>query len=252
MTINTIYNFKAAVNDYARPNRYAVSLPIKIVDWTQLKDPRRVALNCNAVSWPARNIGTIDDRIAGPLVKMPYDRIYSPVTMSFYADAELREWEVFNVWMDNITQKQFRDTDTDNITRSKYMEYYNLFVTDVEIAQVDMIGKKTRIMTLKDAYPIAISEIGMAYDSSDQVSTFNITLTYKYFETTEGIFNISSLVEGVPSALFGFVRSALGFTSPAAYSDLITEKSLMKDGQSNDILGTSSVNKDGNLRSIFF
>jgi len=248
MSINTIYNFKAAVNDYARPNRYAVSLPIKIVDWDKLKDPRKVALNCNSVTWPARNIGTIDDRITGPLVKVPYDRIYQPVTMSFYLDAEMREWEVFNTWMNNITEKQIDSRNSDDIQdgippqiiKSKYMEYYSRFTTDIEIAQVDMVGKKTRIVTLKEAYPISISEIGMAYESSDTISTFNVSLTYKYFESREGLFNLSTAFESLPSELFGFVKNSLGIHGNTQYDDLITRKL---------IAGASSINKEGTSQS---
>ena len=205
MSLKTVYSMKAALIDYARPNRYEVEIlppDLPNLDLGKHKDLRKIMLNCNAAEIPGRILGVGESRVGGPIRRLPYDRIYNPVTLGFYSDVELQEWNFFNSWMDGISEKSIKqETDASNFAQTpsynqtRYFEYYNNYIGQVSIGQLDMLSTQSRVIKLVEAYPVNISAISYSYESGDAVQTFNVTFQFREFKVEEGLLSLSTLTD---------------------------------------------------------
>ena len=195
MSIRTIWSMKAASLNFARQNRYEIEIiPPSGINLGDHKDMRKINFNCNAAEIPGRILAVAESRTAGPIRSQPYDRIYNPVTMGFYADENLAEWYFFNDWMDKISEKSKNRYSQDlsvvinedvgigeTPKKTRNFEYYNDFIGQVTIGQLDMISSQTKMVKLVEAYPVNISPIMYGYDNSDAIQTFNVTFQFREY-----------------------------------------------------------------------
>lgn len=224
MSIKSIYSMKVASIDMARPNRYEVEiLPPASLDLSAEKDIRKISLNCNSAEIPGRILGLSDIRNAGgPIRRLPYDRIYNPVNVGFYADSELQEWNFFNSWMDLISEKKktsntkstseavsdiFNSNPDTTENNTRYFEYYNNYIGQITIAQLNMVSLSTKLVTLIEAYPVNLSAVAYAYENGDAVQTFNVSFQFREYTVKDGIFSIANLTENLPGKFLDLVKS---------------------------------------------
>jgi hypothetical protein len=189
----------------ARTNRYQVEF---MVPGGNSDDTQLALLFCESTSLPGINIATQAHRVFGENRELPYERMYDPITLSFYVDADLKVKKLFDMWMSKIV----------NPTRRTF-SYYNDYVTDMTIKSVAMGGKLTEtseavavsawtengidqfqpiihkkavneedvtpyVVTLHECYPKTISSIQLDAAGRD-IMKLSVTFQYKWWDTAD-------------------------------------------------------------------
>lgn len=180
----------------ARTNRYDVVIPFPVSTTTSFRGAAEVAtLFCDQATLPGINISTTPHRIFGEVREMPYEKIYDPVTFSFYVDAELKIRTAFDKWMALIV---------DPFTRT--LGYYNEYVRDIDIYVRNVDDSVPYKITLFEAYPKTVNSITLDAGGKE-VMKMTVTMQYKYWYS----YNIPISQASMSSSL----RTVAGSTAPA-------------------------------------
>ena len=203
--MTNINSLISTINEYARPNRFQVSIfpPNVLINGSLDKlgyfedllksfndtvasyltgeqdygDQRAINLSCSAISMPGMSYATKDMRTgSGPLTKVPYDKIFEPITATFYLDIEYNNRRMFLDWMEIINSPEGT-----KVSNSNHYEFYENYIGGMYIEQMDMNGLPSHVIYLEEMYPTAIGEVALGYENGDAVSTFTVTFTYRDF-----------------------------------------------------------------------
>ena len=189
---NFISKFK---NGIARPNRFRVEfmLPSGVVGGagilgvnptsrTGAIQQSERALNKNGLisilshttMLPARELQLIGASAGGGSypAAVPFGVSYQPITVSFYTDAHYSTREYFDIWQNAVFN-----------VKSRTINYYNEYTSDVRIHALDREGNTTYSITLKEAYPNSISECDLSFSSVDTLQTVTVSFSYKYWHS---------------------------------------------------------------------
>jgi hypothetical protein len=174
---------------------------------------RNVAMMCNKITLPSRDVNTKSHITYGPKREMPYAYSYTgTVEATFYGDKYLRQRAFFEEW-----QKLIFDNNSHN------MRYYNDYVGEMDILQLgafDSEHDRDRIVygvRLYEVYPQTLGSIEYGYDATDQIVNVPITLNFRSWRNltidqignaTVGS-NIGKVPEIVPSKDFGIFGGIL-------------------------------------------
>lgn len=103
---------------------------------------------------------------------MPYEKMFEPVTMTFYVDKEMKVKLFFDEWLSNI-QNPFTRT----------FAYYEDYISNIDVIVYDTQLNSRYKVSMYEAYPKSISAIQMDYNNKD-VMRIQVTFQYKYWRTT--------------------------------------------------------------------
>ena len=191
---------------------------------------RNVAMMCNKITLPSRDVNTKDHMVYGPRRIMPYAYSYSgEINATFYGDKYLRQRAFFEEW-----QKLIFDNNSHN------MKYYNDYVGEMDILQLgafDSEHDRDRIVygvRLYEVYPQTLGSIEYGYDATDQIVQVPITLNFRYWRnlTLDQIgnatigSNIGKVPEIVPSkdyGIFGGILNKLPAPLKRAGRDVVNQ-----------------------------
>ena len=170
---NTVQSIQSRALSYARPTRYKVELHIPAAvprgDWHDFS----IMESCSATMLPGKSVATMDKRQASPnIMKLPYDVIYDDVKLTFQVTDQMAEHNAMQAWLDYIY-----NANTNSFAFPK--SYYS----DISIIQLDTAMEKIKTVKLIEAYPVAMSEIGLSYDASNTISTFDVNFAYRSWQT---------------------------------------------------------------------
>ena len=191
ITDMSIYGFLARFKrGIARPNRYRVEffLPSGIpqsvagtvgVNSDALHENIRqrqnefnsdgsINVKCHSATFPQRSLMTYEHKQNSAPFRLPYTSTYDPVTFSFYADSDLDTRDYFDIWQACVMN-----------FGSNTVNFYDEYVSDVHIWQVDLYGNDTYGVQLIEAYPMNIGSFDVSYSNNDSYQTTSVTLAYK-------------------------------------------------------------------------
>lgn len=177
--MGTISDFKSSFNkDLARPSRFDVTIPVPIVLLPYLGDSRNLTFRCESTEIPGKSLATTERKIgSSPVEKMPYMTNYGEITMEFMVDDDMAQRNFFEAWMEVI-----------NPTTSYNFKFKSDYVVDIDINQYSVNNEKSYIVTLKDAFPIAINQMDLNWQS-DNYHKLSVQFAY-----TEWMNNTSSAI----------------------------------------------------------
>jgi hypothetical protein len=170
--MTSLNKFIANVKDgMATTSHFTVSLtlPSKISK-IQGVNIEKVLLFCDQTPLPGTSLGTAQVRSYGEFREVPYERLYEPITLSFYVDADMTVKYLFDKWMGLVQSEISRDFSysTDYLTNT------------VKIIVQNMEGDSVYACTLFKCYPKAIAPIQLDYAGKD-VMKLSVTLMYQYY-----------------------------------------------------------------------
>ena len=205
----------------ARNNRYAVSFHGNGVAGFNGDNLRSALLFCDSAQLPGQSYATIANRSFGELRETPYDRLYEPITLSFYVDREMQVKYLFDRWMDKIANPATR----------KY-NYYDDYICNIAISVFDNYAEstpgsridkplrweeknnETYVVVLHEAYPKTVSAVQLDQANKD-VMKVTVTFQYKYWlSEPQEVYNqalgspISPSIQRVYSESFGSFQRA--------------------------------------------
>jgi len=168
-----INDFKAKLaGGGARANQFKVTMPFPGYASVggEIED---LAFLCKATVIPAMNIGNIDVPFRGRNIKIAGDRTIDAWSVTVYNDTNFRLRNAFERWQNGINNM------TDNEGLTNPVDYQ----VDAFVDHLDRNGNTIKSYTLRGAYPTAVAEIGLDYETTDAIETFGVTFQYQYFES---------------------------------------------------------------------
>lgn len=172
-------DFKEALNDICRPNRFAVRFSGIDSAAMDVSFNEEDYFFVKAASIPGKTMGEVDLNWNGYKYKIAGDPSFNDVTVTFYNEIPKggtdSSHDKFLTWLNRIS------ADEENI-RTIHSEYK----CSVHIMQLDGEGEVLKTYTLEHAHPKDVSEIALSMDSTDSVEEFNVVFSYSYFTWGDG------------------------------------------------------------------
>lgn len=155
----------------ARPNQFLVTLTWPAVIGVGASDD---SLLVTAAALPASNVNPTVVAYRGREVKMAGERIFDPWTVTIINDTSMKLRQNFERWSNLMND---RVTNGGLLTPALYQ-------CDLECSQLDRNDTTLRKYTLRNAFPITVSEIPLGYGQNDVISEFTVTFQYSHFDVT--------------------------------------------------------------------
>lgn len=136
------------------------------------------SLRCEASELPGKTIATSDDVAFGPTKKFAYETVYTDVNLQIIASEDMRERQVFELWMDRTVTNTSKDFST---YTGGLIKYYDSYASGrVTLNQINDAGKVIAKYTLYNAFPIQLSPMNLSWEETNTYQRFTTTITYRY------------------------------------------------------------------------
>jgi len=136
---------------------------------------RYLALQCDTAELPGKTLQTADIKIYGPTYKIPYQKQYNDISLSFICTNDFYERKLFDTWIDAIMPGS-----TNNLRYAKDDE--TRYMTNIQILQYDDFIKQIYSVKLLDAFPIGVAAQPLAW-SDDGYHRLTVQFSYQKYET---------------------------------------------------------------------
>lgn len=177
-------------NGLARPNRFLVTiLPPSSLGFSQ-DAGRQLQFACEGASIPGATIETHDYRSYDMPVKVPGQKTFENVDLSFRTDRDFTELRFFKRWIDEIY-----DPNTGDVA------YFDEIKGKVVISVLDNSGISRLKVELKDSYPISMSPVELNWGSNDEYVKLQVSFVYRYLEMESDNTSYSSISSTAPTSL---------------------------------------------------
>ena len=133
---------------------------------------------------PARTIGSILVPFRGRQLKVSGDTSYEDWSIMITNDNNFAVRNAFERWQEAINGAVTNVSGLGTNAAS-----FNTYVADLEIEQIGRDGAVIKRYVMKGAWPTTVDAIEVAYDSTDTIEEFGVTLCYQWWEsdtTVEG------------------------------------------------------------------
>ena len=175
----------------ARPNLFEVELyfPDDAIPLDASKDELsdKVRFLVKSAALPASTIANIDVAYRGRQLKVAGDRTFAPWTITVINDIDFGIRTAFERWSNLINKHE------DNAGRTNPVDYQqDMFVRQLgrSSLQGNVPTSGVQVPVLKmykflGAYPTNVGEIALSYDTSDTIETFDVEMTYQWYDTLD-------------------------------------------------------------------
>lgn len=134
---------------------------------------QKASLLCCRAEFPSVNIMSNGDMIQGFKTEMPYAIDFPDITMEFYVDAALEVKSFFDNWVRRPLVDRGNTYETN---------YYNNYVANISICQMDAETNEIYIVELKNAWPKTVSGLMLSADALDTIHKLAVTFTYERWD----------------------------------------------------------------------
>ena len=166
ITPETITEFKSNFTPVPL-NRYLATITRgKVLD-NNLSNSLR--FRCESAELPGRSHTTSDQRLYGPVRKIPYNSGFIDTTLTFMcSDRYIEEKRYFDQWQDVIQ-------DPDNFD----IAYYDDLVGNIKIEVVNELNRTMYAVDLLEAFPQNVSAISVGWGTNTDYMKFSVTFSYR-------------------------------------------------------------------------
>lgn len=146
-------------------------------------DADTITLLAHACSSPEFGIITTETRPwgQGSAFKMPYDSSHGDISVTFWADSQMKVYDFFLAWMKNIVSSTGDLRTSMNGLYDNEVRYRREYISTVVINQFDSNAKINQII-MGGAWPTSISAISMDWSQNTSFSTFSVNFTFRNFK----------------------------------------------------------------------
>lgn len=176
-----------------RTNKFSVmlSIPPAVIQGSYTTDLRKVLLYCDTINLPGQSFATAEAKTFGEIREMPYQRLFEPITMTFFVDNSMNVKLLFDAWLGAVVNPQTRN-----------VSYYKDYITDMTISVQDINEKSRYQLQAYQCYPKSVSSIQMDYASKD-VMKLTVAMVCKYWESNSTAqATQDSSIQKIPSTYF--------------------------------------------------
>ena len=167
----SISDFKAQLRQGgARSNQFTVELAFPPIAGAG-QALRAASFLCNATSLPAVTIENIPLVYRGRPVNMAGERSFAPWNITIINDGDFMIRNAFERWSNAIA----------NFNATNGLQNPLSYQVDLRVIQLDRNGQALKAYKFKDAYPMEIGSMALAYDNPN-IQTFDVTFQYNFYE----------------------------------------------------------------------
>jgi len=200
-----IYLAKGRDGGYASPSRYEVVItqPPKLPGNTDVL--REINMETTQVSFPGMALEVQEDvNIYGPVRKIVTGQTFSEISTQIRLSADLKERNYIDSWQRMGANRQ-----------DFSVGYYDDYVGQMEIYQLDKRNRRTHGVRLLECYPQSVAEISLDYATNNSLSFVNVTWAYRYWiNLTDESELPQSFIEEVEDLVGGFVKREIAGNLP--------------------------------------
>ena len=128
-----------------------------------------------AAGIPASNVGNIQVPFRGRKLKVSGDRSYDDWTITVTNDVTFRTRKTFEEWAERIQNHNFV------LGSNTLVDYFGSAI----VRQLDRDGNQLRAYRFEGIWPTTVGDIGLVFDSTDQVEYYDVTLCVQYWSAIE-------------------------------------------------------------------
>lgn len=201
--MSSIDTFKSKFKDGPLiPNRYEVvfeDAPVSVQDAINSKD---ISFMCSSLELPSRNLASAEQKMYGPLRKIPYTSTFVDTTMTFLLSQKaMIEKRFFDSWQETINDINTFDS-----------SYYDDSVCNVQVNVLsEYDNSQLYSIKLLEVWPMNVGALTFSYDTKDTPATLTVTFAYRKWIKNEKGSRTGSLaaasgtgsVSGTPSVILG-------------------------------------------------
>jgi hypothetical protein len=172
-----IADFKAQmIGGGARPNQFRVELSFPSYVTLGVVAGQRAQFLCKGAQLPASTIENIPVLFRGRPVNFAGERVFQPWTVTIYNDTTFGIRNALEQWQSGV---QNYDTTNGRVNPTEYQ-------VDLNVHQLDRNGAIIKSYKFVDAYPTAVSQIALDYETQNAIEQFDVEFTYNYFTSNTG------------------------------------------------------------------
>ena len=158
-----------------RSNQFRVDMTIPVFVPGAAAAKTQIQYLCSATTLPKQTIGTTEVAFRGRKLQIAGDtRTFEPWDITVLND----DFSVYNTFED--WQNLMND-----VMSNKTLSAVNSYKAEAEVHQLNRDGDSIKIIKLHGCFPSDIAAIDLSMDTEDEIQTFDVTLTYDYFTTTD-------------------------------------------------------------------
>ena len=164
-------NFKNALTDIVRPNRFLV----EIVPPSSIEDAiptDRLMYFATSASLPDRNFNEVIIKFYGMDYKIPASEVTQDLIINFIVDESWGVRSLFEAWASLINDRE--TTEKADIVELLDGSY-------VKVHQLDNTGNKLQSYEFRYAFPKTMDQIDLNQETMDGHETFQVTFSYSYW-----------------------------------------------------------------------
>jgi hypothetical protein len=156
----------------ARPSLFEVVISPGIPEIADTTILSKFSFTCSASEIPAATIGSIDVAYFGRQIKLAGDRTFTDWNVTVLNDEDFSVRNMFEAWSNQMNQF------VGNLKLSKGNSYKN---GSAIVTQFGKSGDKLRSYEFVGIFPTNIANIGLDWDSTNRIQTFDVTFSYDYW-----------------------------------------------------------------------
>ena len=153
----------------ARPNRFEVTISVPSFPGFSLFG-RAITVLCDAASLPTSAIATQEDTMWGPNRKMPYNKTYDDLRLSFICTPSMNERAFFDAWQNIVINR-------DGFT----VGYYSDYIGNITITTLDESDIPTYSIMCMECYPLSVNAQELSSAETDTYMRLDVNLAYRYW-----------------------------------------------------------------------
>lgn len=171
----SIEDLKAAISSgLARPNRYLVNITFPTNDSSL--SAQTVSILCESAELPGMHFATQEDRLWGPIRKVAYLPMFNDLSLVFMCDSDMKIRSMFDTWQTWIRGANTTGQDF------KFMHYYDEYVADLTITQLNEKNEAKYTVKCIEVYPIEIVSQSFSYGEIDTYLKMEVKMAYRYYQ----------------------------------------------------------------------
>ena len=198
-----ISDFRSSMNNAGVLRSHSYMIMINPPPSLREYDTAQLTLRCDSVNMPGINFMTQDGIYRygyGPAEVMPYNVMFTPVTMSIMVDRAASQYTFFNLWMNSIFDMNLQGgilpdngidaNGTRNTSRASPYEvsYKEDYAVTMNMFVYNETADKVIELTFQEAYPLLMQDTPLAWGEQQNIIRLQISMAYKtfYMKTIEG------------------------------------------------------------------
>lgn len=166
----TLDDFRGAVQEIARPNRFMLAIETLPPGLGNVKWDDEMIYHCKSASIPGRTLGEMQLNWMGNIYKLAGDPTYDEIQLVFINNATFSIRESLELWIDGIANSI-------NNTRTSHLDYKGTL-------RLDQYGSGNNVIAryyLHGAFPKSIDAIEMNHETSDSIEEFSVSFSIDYW-----------------------------------------------------------------------